>query len=210
MVRIDGSKPVMRKFAASSTAASTIFATLSLAAAAFATPAIAQVYKWIDEAGTTHYSDQAPQKRDSARKVAVVSDRVSFYEPAPLPVSNAGRDTVLNAKVEALERQLQAERRARDSVAAAEAQAALAAYQRCLAERRVDCDGYAGYPQYAVPLVFAPVRRFRQPVAFTGFTPGNAVPIMPGNFNGPTAITAGNFTTSRPNAAGRGAALMPR
>ncbi len=177
--------------------------TLSLAALALAAPAFADVYKWVDDAGTTHYSDQAPQKRDAAKKVAVVSDRLSVYEPAPLPPSSPAKDAVLNARVEALERQL-AERRARDAYAATQAQAELAAYQRCLAERRVDCDGYAAYPQYAVPLLVAPVRHLRPP-AVSGFVAGNAVPIMPGNFNGPGAITAGNFTTSRAVGPSRGA-----
>ncbi len=196
-------------------AASLIGSAALLGAAVSASPAIAQVYKWIDETGTTHYSDNAPPSRDSARKVAVVPDRLSVYEQPPRLVASSypGRESALNDRVDALERQLQAERRSRDSdsIAAAESQAALAAYQRCLAERRVDCDAYTGYPQYAAPLIFAPVRRFRQPVPFTGFTAGNAVPIMPGNFNGPGAITAGNFTTFRPVNQGRGASgLMSR
>lgn len=185
---------------------------LSLAAFTLANPAIAQVYKWIDEAGATHYSDQAPPKHESARQVAVVSDRLSVYEPVPrlLPAAAPGRDSALIDRIDTLERQLQAERRARDSVAAAEAQAVLAAYQHCLSERRVDCDSYAGYPQYAAPLVFAPVRRFHPRMPFTGFTAGNTVPIMPGNFNGPGAITAGNFTTSRAVGQGRSAAGLTR
>jgi hypothetical protein len=185
---------------------------LSLAAIALASPAIAQVYKWIDETGATQYSDQVPPSRGSARKVAIVSDRLSVYEQGPrlVPAATPGRESALNDRVDALERQLQAERRARDTIAAAEAQAALAAYQRCLSERRVDCDGYAGTPQYAAPLIFAPVRRFHPAMPFTGFTAGNAVPIMPGNFNGPRAITAGNFTTSRPNAVGRSASGLMR
>jgi hypothetical protein len=194
-------------------AASLIGSAALLGVAVSASPAIAQVYKWIDETGTTHYSDQAPPSHDSARKVALVTDRLSVYEQPPRLVASSypGMESALNDRVDALERQLQAERRARDGVAAAEAQAALAAYQRCLAERRVDCDAYTGYPQYAAPPIFAPVRRFRQPVPFTGFTPGNAVPIMPGNFNGPGAITAGNFTTFRPVSQSRGASgLMSR
>jgi len=200
-------------------AASLIGSAALLGAVVSASPAIAQVYKWIDDAGTTHYSDQAPQKRDSARKAAVVPDRLSVYEQPPRLIASSypGRESALNDRVDALERQLQAERRARDSVAAAESQAALAAYQRCLAERRVDCDAYAGvYSPYAAPLVFVPVRRHRPPtrqVPFPGVTAGNVVGqgIIPGNFNGPTAITAGNFTTSRPNAVGRSATgLMSR
>lgn len=196
-------------------AASLIGSAALLGAALSASPAVAQVYKWVDGSGTTHYSDKAPPDRESVRKVAIVTDRLSVYEtpPRPLASSYPGRESALNDRIDALERQLQAERRARDSAAAAEAQAALAAYQRCLSERRVDCDAYAGYPQYAAPLIFAPVRRFRQPVPFTGVTAGNVVGqgIIPGNFNGPGAITAGNFTTFRPVSRGRGApGLMSR
>src|SRR6266851_3909282 len=132
-------------------------------------PAHAQIYKWVDEAGKTHYSDTAPA---GGRKVDTVSDRV-----------------------DRLERQLHAERLARQQVdLAAFSQAA---YERCVSERRVDCD-YGGAP-YAGPIAVVPIWH-RRPIlvrtSFTGLTAGNVVGpgIMPGTFNGPNAITAGNVT----------------
>ena len=82
---------------------------------------------------------------------------------------------------------------------AAFTQASQSVYERCLAERRVDCDSYGATLPYAGPIAVVPVRH-RRPVlvrtSFTGRSAGNVVGpgIMPGTFNGPNAITAGNFT----------------
>jgi hypothetical protein len=74
----------------------------------------------------------------------------------------------------------------------------------------VDCE--YGTP-YAGPIAVVPIRH-RRPLlvrtSFTGLTAGNVVGpgIVPGTFNGPGAITAGNFTfrTSVPAVRSRGAA----
>src|SRR5207237_272483 len=54
----------------------------------------AQIYKWVDEAGKTHYSDQAPARG----KPDTIADRISVYTHAPAllaraaaPASTAGR-----------------------------------------------------------------------------------------------------------------------
>jgi hypothetical protein len=172
-------------------------------------PASAQVYKWVDDTGATHYSDQAPAKGKSKKKTEIVSDRLSLYSPpspSQVPASHSKSDPALYNRIEALERQLQAEREARNSVAAAEARASLAFYERCLADRRVDCDAYGSlYPPYAGPIVVARARH-RHPLPVrgtspTGITAGNVVGpgIIPGNFNGPGAVTAGNLVTFRTN-----------
>jgi hypothetical protein len=102
---------------------------------------------------------------------------------------------VLSDRVDRLERQLHAERLARQQYELASF--TQAAYERCLADRRVDCD-YGGMP-YAGPIAVVPIRH-RRPMlvrtSFTGLSAGNVVGpgIMPGTFNGPNAITAGNFT----------------
>lgn len=172
-------------------------------------PASAQVYKWVDDAGATHYSDQAPVKGTSKRRAEIVPDRLSLYSPpspSQVPASHSKSDPALYNRVEALERQLQAEREARNSVAAAEARASLAFYERCLADRRVDCDAYGDpYPPYTGPIVVARARhRHPLPVrgtSLTGLTAGNVVGpgIIPGNFNGPGAVTAGNLVAFRTN-----------
>ena len=162
--------------------------------------AYAQIYKWVDEAGKTHYSDQAPAV---GKKPATVADRISVYAPDPALLARAAAtaaapDPALSNRVDRLERQLRAEQLARQQYdLAAFAQAA---YERCVSERRVDCDAYDGSMPYAGPIAVVPVRH-RRPVlvrtSFTGLTAGNVVGpgIMPGNFNGPNAITAGNFTS---------------
>jgi len=161
--------------------------------------AYAQIYKWVDEAGKTHYSDQAPA---SGKKPDTVADRISIYAPDPALLARAAAtpvpDPALSNRVDRLERQLQAERLARRQYEMATyAQMSQAAYDGCRADRRVDCD-YGGAP-YVGPIAVVPIRH-RRPVlvrtSFTGRTAGNVVGpgIMPGTFNGPNAITAGNFT----------------
>jgi len=169
--------------------------------AAAGRPAYAQIYKWVDEAGKTHYSDQAPAGR---KKLDTVADRISVYAPDPALLARAAAtalpDPALSNRVDRLERQLHAERLARQQQELAFTQASQSVYERCLAERRVDCDSYGGTMPYAGPIAVVPVRH-RRPVfvrtSFTGRGAGNVVGpgIMPGTFNGPNAITAGNFTS---------------
>src|SRR2546427_3223131 len=166
--------------------------------AAAGAPAHAQIYKWVDEAGKTHYSDQAPA---GGKKLDTVADRISVYAPDPALRARAAatpeQNPVLSDRVDRLERQLHAERLARQQYELAAF--SQAAYERCLSERRVDCDGYGETMPYAGPIAVVPVRH-RRPVlvrpSFTGLSAGNVVGhgIMPGTFNGPNAITAGNFT----------------
>jgi hypothetical protein len=164
-------------------------------------PACAQIYKWVDEAGKTHYSDQAPA---GGKKLDTVADRISVYAPDPSLLARAAatpeQNPVLSDRVDRLERQLHAERLARQQYElAAFTQASQAAYERCRSERRVDCDSYGETMPYAGPIAVVPVRH-RRPIlvrtSFTGLSAGNVVGpgIMPGTFNGPNAITAGNFT----------------
>ena len=168
--------------------------------AAAGAPAHAQIYKWVDEGGKTHYSDQAPA---SGRKVGTVADRISVYTPDPSLLARAAAtarpDPALSDRMDRLERQLHAERLARQQYELAAFTQASQAYERCLSERRVDCDSYGGTMPYVGPIAVVPVRH-RRPVivrtSFTGLSAGNVVGpgIMPGTFNGPNAITAGNFT----------------
>src|SRR5712691_6989768 len=172
--------------------------------------AYAQIYKWVDEAGKTHYSDTAPA---GGKKVDTVPDRISVYAPDPSiarAAATAGSDPVLSDRVDRLERQLHAERLARQQLELASfTQASQAAYERCLSDRRVDCDSYGGAMPYAGPIVVVPVRH-RRPIlvrtSFTGLGAGNIVGpgIMPGTFKGPNATTAGNITFRY------GAPLTPR
>lgn len=131
-----------------------------LTASVFSSPAGAEVYKWVDAEGTTHYSDRAPDKASAD----VVQERISVYtssDASKRAPSNANR--VLENRVEQLENQLLAERRARDDYTYNADAAWQAAYQQCLDQRRVDCDSpqaYAQpyYPTYAPYVVVGPRR----------------------------------------------------
>src|SRR5258706_10481091 len=161
--------------------------------------AYAQIYKWVDEAGKTHYSDHAPA---DGKKPDTVADRISVYAPDPALLARAaapaGSNPVLSDRVDRLERQLQAERLARRPYEMATyAQMSQAAYDGCRADRRVDCD-YGGAP-YVGPLAGGPIRHRRPiplPPSFPGRTAGKVAGpgLLPGTLNGPNAITAGNFT----------------
>src|SRR6266550_7752591 len=126
----------------------------------------AQIYKWVDEAGKTHYSDQAPA---GGKKLDTVADRISVYAPDPALLTRAAAtavpDPALSNRVDRLERQLHSERLARAQQQAELAgftQASQSAYERCVSERRVDCDAYGGAP-YAGPIAVVPLRH-RRPV----------------------------------------------
>jgi len=100
-------------------------------------PANAEVYKWVDKNGRIHYSDQLPE----GARVLAIQDRLSLYSPEPAVAqalqATTRRDVtrVMADRAAALERQLQSERLARQSVPDARA-----AYDRCVADRRTDCD----------------------------------------------------------------------
>ena len=160
--------------------------------------AYAQIYKWVDEAGKTHYSDQAPA---GGKKPDTVADRISVYAPDPALLARAAAtaaapDPALSNRVDRLERQLHAERLARaqqQTELAAFTQASQSVYERCVSERRVDCDN--GITPYVGPIAVVPVRHRRPVLVRTSFTAlsGARPGIMPGTFNGRSAITAGNF-----------------
>ena len=167
-------------------------------------PAHAQIYKWVDEAGKTHYSDTAPM---DGKKPGTVTDRISVYTPAPALLARAAAtpapDPALSNRLDGLERQLHAERLARarqQAELASFTQASQSAYERCLLERHVDCDAYGGTMPYAGPIAVVPVRH-RRPIrvrtSFTALSAGNVVRpgIMPGTFNGASAVTAGNVVS---------------
>ena len=162
----------------------------------------AQIYKWVDEAGKTHYSDTAPM---DGKRPDTVSDRISVYAPDPALLARAAAptDPALSNRVDGLERQLHAERLAQawqQAELASFTQASQSVYERCVAERRVDCDAYGGTMPYAGPIAVVPVRH-RRPIrvrtSFTALGAGNVVGpgIMPGTFNGASAVTAGNVVS---------------
>ena len=140
---------------------------LALVAVFFAGHASAQIYKWVDDNGVTHYSDTAPEKTKPANKLDVVAERISVYPQDPSlmqQMAYANSNAALASRVANLEHQLQAERMARQYAAAA-SQVYTSAYDQC----GLDCDGYGGYyPYVGVPVIVAPVHHHFSSVPRTG------------------------------------------
>jgi hypothetical protein len=123
--------------------------------------------------------------------VDVVEERISVYVPDAAVIATSAAassqkaDRAVADKIDSLQRQLDAERLARLNAAAAEQKAAQAAHDRCVAERRVDCDAaYKENPQLAAPVIV--IGRARRPAPF--------VPTVPLN-----GVTAGNVTNAIAN-----------
>lgn len=137
---------------------------IALAAILAAASAQAQLYKWVDANGVTNYSNQPPPDRNAVKGLAKVEDNISVYSPDPGLVKavedarqNANRQEPLRTRVQALEDQLEAERRSRQEQIAAE-NARAAAYEKCLAAGRTDCNALYGIEPYNPPVVFVPVQ----------------------------------------------------
>ena len=149
-----------------------------------AAPAWAQIYKWVDDHGVVNYSNQPPANR-KAKELDTSAIPVSIYEaekPGHRAAAARSEAASLSDKIDRLERQLEAEREARQYAAAADARALQAAYDQCVAQRGVDCNGiYNGFYPYGSTAVFVPrFHRFRIAPIF---------PVTTGN------ATAGHFTT---------------
>src|SRR5450759_1606785 len=107
-----------------------------------ATPALAQIYKWVDERGVVNYGNQPPDNR-KAKELDTNAITLSVYEaPKPRQGAEATRSDVasLGKKIDRLERQLEAERQVRRDVAEADTRAIQMAYDQCVAERGADCN----------------------------------------------------------------------
>ncbi len=102
------------------------------------------MYKWVDERGAVTYSNVPPPPATQAKNFEAVTDRVSVYTPDPLINRAMSDEARRDAKIDSLERQLEAERRSRasasQSAASARSARQAAAYERCVSERRVDCE----------------------------------------------------------------------
>jgi hypothetical protein len=164
---------------------------IALVAILAVAPASAQVYKWVDERGVTNYSNQPPADPTAANKVAIVEDKISVYTPdkALMQAVEAARQRSnqgLSERVASLERQLEAERRARQYASAAEVQTA---YDPCLGGRAIDCSGiYNGYYPYRPAVVIVPFRYRPRSIVQTQLTPGT----IAGNVVGMNGFIPGN------------------
>ena len=121
-----------------------------IGAFALAPAAHAQVYKWVDERGTTNYGNKPPTARQVTRLTDAESTLSIIPSPRPQPA------------VPAREREARAlEARARDALPVAFDRPVPAAArepewrERCFAERRVDCSAPTA-ATYDITLSFAP------------------------------------------------------
>ena len=153
-----------------------------------AAPACAQLYKWVDERGVTNYSNQLPADRKAAKKLLPVEDRISVYtaDKPPTQAVKAIRqksDPASAERIASLERQLEAERLARQQLAAAQA-----SYDLCLSQG-INCNGiYSGYYPYGSPFVFVPARHRPRSIIQAQLTPGTTA----GNVVGMNGFIPGN------------------
>lgn len=135
----------------------------ALAAVALAAPAGAQLYKWVDDKGVTNYGSSPPANARNVQKVDESNPRVSTVPGLKPEEVQAGENRALQHKVDQLERDLEAQRRA-TADAQARATADTQWRERCLADRRIDCDdpwrgqlGYdPGWVPYYPPVVVPP------------------------------------------------------
>lgn len=177
---------------------------IALAAMLAGAPASAQLYKWVDARGVTNYSNQPPDDPNAAKNLRPVEDRVSVYSP-DAALLQAVEDTQQNsrqrqnqrARIESLESQLEAERRARQQAAAPDARAS--AYDKCLADGRVDCTAvYGSYQPYDPPVVFVRNRHRRQHIPQTVLPPG----AIAGNVTAGNGVIAGHVNSRNGTIAG--------
>jgi len=131
-----------------------------LAAALAAAPAAyGQVYKWVDERGVVNYSSTPPENRKS-QKLDEDKGRVSTIEAPDLSKADAARrEQALKDRVDRLEQDAIRDRQIAANQEAASAEAYRQWRERCIADRRTDCDGpnatyydpgYPGFYPYPV------------------------------------------------------------
>jgi hypothetical protein len=115
-----------------------------------------QMYKWVDERGQVTYSNTPPP--EAARASKVVEERVSVYTPDAAVNRAMTEDSAETRESKAAQRQReQADRERREQAGAAasansqrRAAQIQAAYDRCVAERRVECESIkTGVPSEA-------------------------------------------------------------
>ncbi|MBM3345526.1 MAG: DUF4124 domain-containing protein [Betaproteobacteria bacterium] len=154
------------------------------------------MYKWVDERGVVTYTNVPPPDARSRGKLELIApgfSAVSTYSSAEsLGINgNPAREMQvreLRARLERLERELDAERRARfqaeettraaaASKASQEAQRRREWRERCLADRRVDCDRADLAEEVTAPVLV--VARVVRPILVRPVAPGHWVPGAP-------------------------------
>src|SRR3954470_2175562 len=102
----------------------------------------AQIYKWTDDRGLVHYSSTPPTNGEATRRIEAVDERVTIYS-ASTSAGQDERELALRRRVDALEEELNSQRRSRDRVALADDsndERRRRELEECQRQRRVDCD----------------------------------------------------------------------
>jgi hypothetical protein len=184
-----------------------------LATALAAPAAYGQVYKWTDERGVVNYSSTPPDNRKS-QKLDEDKGRVSTIEAQDLSKAEAAsRERALRDRVDRLEQETQ---RNRQNAAAQDAAAAEGQRQwreRCISERRTDCDDpYAAFndPGYYTPYGVRPgVRPLPGRPGPGQYRPTGDVAVGGGGVVGPYAKPPPSGVVVQPGTGGVGATYGP-
>jgi hypothetical protein len=107
-------------------------ACIAIAALLLSSTASAAMYKWVDEQGVTNYSNKAP----SDRRVLKLDEQNTRVNTIRFPTPN----TAAPARAERLEEESLPVRRSSVAEEAAAREAFRRWRERCIAQRRVDCD----------------------------------------------------------------------
>src|SRR5262245_8762380 len=127
---------------------------LLVAALVAAPAAYAQVYKWTDDKGVVNYSSTPPDNRKS-QKLDEDKGRVSTIEAQDLSKAEAAsRERALRNRVDRLEQEAERNRQTAAAQDVANAEAFRQWRERCISERRTDCDN--PNPTYYDPGYYQP------------------------------------------------------
>jgi hypothetical protein len=114
----------------------------------------AQVYKWTDDKGVVNYSSTPPDNRKS-QKLDEDKGRVSTIEAQDLSKAEAAsRERALRNRVDRLEQDAERNRQTAAAQDVANAEAFRQWRERCISERRTDCDN--PNPTYYDPGYYQP------------------------------------------------------
>jgi len=177
---------------------------------AFPLAALAQVYKWTDDKGVVNYSSTPPDNRKS-QKLDEDKGRVSTIEAQDFSKTDvARREQALKERVDRLEQDAQRNRQAATAQEFAAVEAQRQWRERCIADRRTDCDDpYAagGYdPGYYTPYGVRPgVRPLPQRPGPGQFRPTPDVAVGGGGVVGPYLKPPPSGIVVGPGTAGVGA-----
>lgn len=185
---------------------------LLAASLALAPAAYGQVYKWTDDKGVVNYSSTPPDNRKS-QKLDEDKGRVSTIEAVDYSRPEAARkEQALKDRIDKLEQDAQRNRQTAAAQDAAAADAYRVWRERCISERRIDCDD--PYPNVNDPGYFTPYFRpgARPPVQRPGpgqYRPTRDVATGGGGVVGPFSRPPPSGIVVGPGPGGVGAAYGP-